>query len=100
MASTSIRFFMKDADTVKDVDADQGKRTFKVPDLQMNHWDFTTWWYQESSCSKGWQEYLRKIKHKILVILQGFITYGNNALGFLSPVLLLQGYNEFGDRND
>ena len=31
MASASIRFFMKDADTVKDVDADQCKRTLSLP---------------------------------------------------------------------
>ena len=30
MASASIRFFMKDADAVKDVDANQCKRTFSV----------------------------------------------------------------------
>ena len=30
MASASIRFFMKDADAVKDADADQCKRTFTV----------------------------------------------------------------------
>ena len=29
MASASIRFFMKDVDTVKDADADQCKRTLK-----------------------------------------------------------------------
>ena len=29
MASASIRFFMKDADAVKDADADQCKRTFE-----------------------------------------------------------------------
>ena len=28
MASASIRFFMKDADAVKDADTDQCKRTF------------------------------------------------------------------------
>ena len=30
MASASIRFFMKDADAVKDADADQCKRTFSL----------------------------------------------------------------------
>ena len=29
MASASIRFFMKDADAVKDADADKCKRNFK-----------------------------------------------------------------------
>ena len=36
MASAFIRFFMKDADAVKDADADQCKRTFSLP-LLTNH---------------------------------------------------------------
>ena len=34
MASASIRFFMKDADAVKDADADQCKRTLMALDHQ------------------------------------------------------------------
>ena len=33
MASASIRFFLKDADVVKDADADQCKRTFTQPNI-------------------------------------------------------------------
>ena len=37
MASTSIRIFMKDADAVKDADADQCKRTFIIMAWRPSH---------------------------------------------------------------